>query len=559
MSSPRFTELSFIQATTDRLVSMLKELPFVDMSPQNKSQQSVEEVKESASAVTTPAQATQLQAEQAKAKKGEMQKWAKLIFPASQKIKPQDQIITTNLILDEIDRFDFFVNNSIGLGRDVLAAEKAAAKAGSVQGSISEAPAEEEKIAADDLLPFTVSLMPSNKKTLDMLLRKIDMLSQIIDLCIKHRDQHGAKTPYDLGKLSSEINILDSAVRVASLPFQKEALTGLNQFNYLETLSQEEREGRIQSGLKQDAKIEKKVADLKAAIANIDADPDYNMKYSNAKYKRLLFTIEALAGRVPVASGKPDESKVVEPMPSPASISSKASSQGQASVNTSTKSDSSLKLSREDAAHLEKFSGKGKVKRLYDTTSALAKSKEPHELRYYLTLIALITTLGETSERAYNVASLFGSPSTLRIELKKDLASQLDKKRYDSLIDYALYSSGSLTKADMDKMKQNSDEQWMVNVTVALFEKALNSAKTIPQNGLVSNAFHNFLEIKAKNHTFRDQILEALKKKNLYEPMMATAFPSEKIRRDVIKLYKLPALEAENSPTMSAGMKNQNS
>jgi hypothetical protein len=543
MSAPRrLNQLDLLQQSTDRLVKMVLDLPYTFISNKKSG-------KESEHLGTIADQALHLHVDDPAMNEDQlsMTDWAMMLYRHVKPLeKSNDKMSTRALLLDEIVRYLQVVTESIMLGTDRLQREKVGAKAG-------------EPVAlpgGDDIIPFVVSLLPSDQAKLFLLSHNMNMLCTILDTCRRFLKANESKyklseKEYDtIGLIENAATSLSSAI-LATIETHKvkvEAESKPSESSSPQPAEKQKREAeRAEKMALQDKKSAERLELLRGALERVDIGPDYPnyiSSYSPKKYNHLLQTIGLMAGadyqlasdlrKLPV--NKTSASEIKEP-----ASESKASAKPVPVI------------SDESAKKFDKFSKKRKIERLFNMALDISSYKssdkgdippQEKELKYHLLLLALVITMGETSQRL--------RPSELRLSIEQILASSLDKQHYDSNTDYAFYKMKESTPTQILNFKKSDHESWYVNATVSLFNNVLQLAKPGRETELVANLFLKFLDIKMED--FRDKVLREMQKRNVLEKMLITVAPAENMRKELMSRHKIKLPENTQRSVSQATM-----
>lgn len=491
MSRPRFTQLDLLQESIDRLLTMVEELPYTK---------------------------TKKEADDKEIEEMSQNQWNDMVFRDPKKIKPTDEVPTTYFILDEFDRLWELLNNFLMLSKRALANEKLRADASSNEKkNIS--------IAADDILPFTVTFMPNDTERLKGLLQKIDMLYTIIEKCKKDKDPESSQ--HKLPEIHYAITTIDSAIRIAIEQKNKKPTVEIENNNQVaESKEQFEKIEADKRKEERNRQEDEKVKKLREQLAKIDANRRYDINYSREKYSQFLTCVNRFTGNTNAASVN-------------------ASANTGAGAGADASQEPEPKLPDKNAKEYQRLSRKQKVIDFFKIARTINNSKESMEFIYDLLLLALITTMGNTSEKGFNISSAFFRPSLLKIKIQSILTTILNKKLDDSLIDLNLYRIKTAPQSTIDNSKKIHSQLWFTDVTTALFSHALKLTNSPKRINLLANVFYPFLEIK--NIHFRNEILTEMHNQKILDPILETTFPVASIREDIIKKLKLPTFPKDDA------------
>jgi hypothetical protein len=584
MSSARFTKLDLLQDSANRLFDMIRSLPDVSNPVQQVQQSSAMSLFQNSDAVS------QSVANVEEEHKGESpivnaaatlsaQDWYNMLMRRAKppkSFKLDDVILTSDLILDELVRFEALITSTYAIAVISMKDKKSGI-------APADSTADLKKASLEDTLPLLIQLIPKDANVRRVLSAKINMLNDVIERVRVTIQKTVSQSQYDASKISPILTFMDSALRgadQASDPEKQKSDYLKQNVNYLRTKAAAELKSKIKSVLTEQlqrdgateevikhetdaaltrfdvehkdqsgpltaeelnalserwdgqARVEHdKLNDLQRELATINANYNYDLTYSASKLKRLFFVVSALAGKAPVAS----TANVQVPLQSSASTSS---SQSQESGDV-------VSLSPADATRMNHFRKKPKIVALNDATHRIASDNGlSRELKYHLILLAMMTTLSETRQRGVGWSTTFWSPSTLRVELQSQLISFLEMSQKDSLTNVFLYHRAKVPHAEIQKIREDNRNDWFVEVAATLFEKTFRSLRLPEQTALLSERFDRFLEVPKENRLFRDAVFEELHRRGVYNTMLQTLYTRLADREKARKDFDLPEPES---------------
>jgi hypothetical protein len=245
--------------------------------------------------------------------------------------------------------------------------------------------------------------------------------------------------------------------------------------------------------------------------------------------------VSALAGQVAVASTANTASST--------STQSQPANEGQM-------------LSRAEADRMNHFRKKDKIVSLNKATHKIAAvDGVSKELKYHLILLAMMTTLSETRQRGVGWSTSIWKPSTLRIELQRQLSSFLEMSQKESLTNTYLYHLKKIPHGHIQSTRETSRNDWYVEAAATLFEKVFKSLRFPEQTELLSDRFDRFIDVPKENRPFRDAVFNELHRRGIYNTILLTLYPRPADREKARKEFDLPepaSFDRVNKPSASS-------